>query len=124
VSAIHRPASTSATRKTQYTQNTPVRPELTVIPAGAAWAGGIPNSAGEAPSAACTSAEIACATIGTMAPAASAAPYLTGRHSAATTTTATSATMTATSPAITGAGLAKAFPAVTDCDAPAAVRRV
>ena len=47
-----------------------------------------------------------------IAPASSAAPCQTGRHKAAATTTATSVTITATSPAITGAGFAKALPAV------------
>src|SRR5260370_40427077 len=60
--------------------------------------------------------------MGTMAPASSAAPWRAGRHRAAARTTATSATITATSPAITGAGFANALPAVRDRVTPAAVR--
>ena len=42
------------------------------------------------------------------------------KMAATAATTATSATITATSPAITGPGFAKAFPAVRDCTVPAA----
>ena len=62
--------------------------------------------------------------MGMMAPARSAAPTRVGRHRAATTTTATSAIMTTRSPAITAPGLENAFPAVSECVAPADVRRV
>src|ERR1019366_1587654 len=59
-----------------------------------------------------------------LAPASKATPWRAGRHRAATTTKATTATITATFPAITGAGFAKALPAVRDCVAAADVRRV
>ena len=78
----------------------------------------MPNIAGVAGSLAWISADIACAASGTIAPASSAAPCRAGRHSAASTATTTTATMTATFPAITGAGLANALPAVTVCEVP------
>ena len=56
------------------------------------------------------------------APASSTAPWRIGRHSAAKITTAASATITATFPAITRPGLAKALPSVKVWDWPAAVR--
>ena len=101
-----------------------MRPELIVRPACAACAGEIPNCAGDTASPAWISAEIACATIGIAAPASSAAPSRAGRHSAAATAASTSAAITATFPAMTGAGLAKAFPAVRVCTTPAGVRSV
>src|SRR5262249_30634324 len=64
------------------------------------------------------------ATMGTAAAPSNTAPLRTGRHSAAVMTSATTETMTITSPAITKPGLAKAFPAVTDCEAPPAVLSV
>ena len=67
---------------------------------------------------------MACAAIGMMAPASSAAPCRTGRHRAAAMTTAASATMSATSPAMTTPGFEKALPAVRDCVCPAAERKV
>ena len=83
----------------------------------------IPNWLGETVSPAWTSADIACAAIGMTAPASSTAPRRAGRHSAAAAATRTSATMTATFPAITGPGLAKAFPAVSECTTPDGVRK-
>ena len=80
-----------------------------------------PELGGRGSLAACTRAEMACAAIAMMAPASSTPPCRTGRQSAATMTTAASAIITATSPAITSPGLEKALPAVTDCDCPAAV---
>src|SRR5215472_17979913 len=66
------------------------------------------------------SADIACAISGTVAPASSIAPCRTGRHSPASTATAITAIITATSPAITAPGLEKALPAVTVCAVPVA----
>ena len=85
---------------------------MTVSPIWEACAGVNPNWVGEVGSPTWTRAEMACATIGMMAPASRTAPYRTGRHRAAAMTTATSATITTTLPAITGPGLAKALPKV------------
>ena len=92
-----------------------------VSPADAAWAGGMPKAADESGSPICTSAWTAVAAIGMTAPASSAAPSRAGRHSAANTATTTRATMTAMSPASTGPGFAKLFPAVKERVSPAAV---
>ncbi len=84
----------------------------------------MPNCCGDVGSLIWMMAEIAWATMGTAAPSARAADSRSGRHSAATTTTATSAIITRTSPVITAPGLVNAFPAVMVCEAPAAVRKV
>src|SRR2546429_185262 len=84
----------------------------------------MPNWAGTGASPTWTSAEMACAAIGIVAPASSTAPCRTGRQSAAAMTAAANAIITATSPAITRPGLEKALPAVSDCTCPAAVRSV
>ena len=67
---------------------------------------------------------MACAAIGTVAPARSTAPCRAGRQSAAAMTTAANATITTTSPVITRPALWKALPAVTVCTCPAAERSV
>ena len=91
-----------------------------VSPSWEAWVGVNPNWAGEVGSPTWTSAEMAWAAIGMMAPASRTAPCRTGRHRAATMTTAASATITITFPAITGPGPAKALPNVMVCVCPAA----
>src|SRR5277367_1217367 len=114
----------SVARNAQKTQNIGVRPVVIVSPIWLACAGVRPNCSGDVAPLICTMAEIACPTIGTIAPAARAAPSRQARHIAAASTTATMATMTSTLPRITGPGFANALPAVITCEAPVAVRRV
>src|SRR5690348_6737093 len=102
----------SAPTKMQYTQKTAVGPAVTVRPAALAWLGERPTCSAGLASPSWTRAEMAWAAIGIVAPASSAAPSRGGRHSAATATTATRATITSTSAAMTRPGLANALPAV------------
>ena len=79
----------------------------------------MPNIAGVAGSPAWISADIACAASGTIAPASSAAPCRAGRHRAASTATATTATHDGDVARDHQApGCANALPAVTVCEVP------
>ncbi len=108
----------STIRNTQKNQYAAVRLESTVSPACEACEALIPSCAAAVWLLISMIPDSACPTSGMIAPAASAQPSRAGRQKAATATTATSAAMTATLPAMTQPGLENAFPSVMVSDWP------